>query len=96
MSTEAQLLSSFQDAYNDDPSSINRALLVLTYVALLLAFGATLVSLILTQEFAVLSLRSARKLQDDVVDIYDGDATSLIVKYNGDRTLWKILTGHRK
>ncbi|KAH8833355.1 hypothetical protein DL96DRAFT_1585821 [Flagelloscypha sp. PMI_526] len=82
-SVEAQLLGFFKQNLNtaNVDQNIHKAILTLTYVALIFSIGATMTSLLLTDEFSEIPMRSAR-------------AEAVSTNRNSDlimETNWKIL-----
>ena len=75
---EAQILGTMGMATVGESTS--RALLTLTWLAFFMALGATMSSLILTQELAVVAVRAAKRSDDPLsnVSTFDGSLPALI------------------
>ncbi|KAH8833353.1 hypothetical protein DL96DRAFT_1811851 [Flagelloscypha sp. PMI_526] len=59
-SVEAQLLGFFKTNLGNSEPNIQKAVLLLTYIALILSIGVTMTSMFLTDEFSEVPTRSAR------------------------------------
>ena len=93
---EAQLLSTFRI---DQDNVASRALDVLAYIVLLAAISSTMSSMVLTQEFSAIGLRSARQPPSPVHDgdaKFDGSGVALMSRFNGRRTVWQYLVWYCK
>ena len=93
---ESQLLSTFR---SDGDSVASQALDVLAYIVLLSAISSTMTSMVLTQEFSVIGLRSARQPSSPVHDgmaVFDGSGAALVSRFNGKRTVWQYLVWYCK
>ena len=104
---EAQLLTTFDGTNTSSPNDqaisltvAQRTLATLTYMGLLMALSATINSLILTQEFAVLEFRAAQRPQSALMTWHtttiDATSTSIITLSNGGRSRWTKAVLHRE
>lgn len=77
-----------------------RALLIITYITLLLSISATMSSLILTQELSTVALRSARVAANErerhklELSKYDEGVGDLLTRFNGNRRSWRWVMWH--
>lgn len=94
---ESQLLGTVQSTVPTIGHWNGQVLLGLTYLALFSALGATMSSLVLTQELSAIAIRCARKPSHELdLKEYDGRIDELMSKFNDDRHSWKNVLLHRE
>lgn len=98
---ESQLLVFIKDAIRNnigEDTSSGQALLAFTYLALFLSLGATMSSLLLTDELGSVTLRASRcsASGEDTLrhSIYDEGSSKLLTRFNGGRQSWRWVMWH--